>query len=75
MFAAIGSILLALCALPECFRTIKNKRCDIGYGMLLSWLLGELCLVVFAIQTFQYILLINYFSNILFIGIMLYFKE
>lgn len=74
MTAAIGSILLALCALPEAIRSFKLKRCDIGWGMLLMWLLGELCLVVFALQTKQYVLLINYFANILFLAVMIFYK-
>jgi uncharacterized membrane protein len=74
MFELWGSILLALCGLPEAIRSFRSKRCDIGWGMILSWLLGEICLVVFAFQTKQYILLINYFANISFISIMLYYK-
>lgn len=75
MFATIGSLLLALCGLPEAYRAFKLKRCDVGYGMLLSWLIGELFLIVFAIQTTQYVLLINYLTNVLFIAIMLYYKR
>jgi hypothetical protein len=74
MVAAIGSILLALCALPEAIRSFKLKRCDIGWGMLNMWLWGEICLVVFALQTKQYVLLINYGANILFLAIMIFYK-
>jgi uncharacterized protein with PQ loop repeat len=74
MIAAIGSILLALCALPEAIRSFKLKRCDIGWGMLLMWLFGELFLVVFALQTKQYVLLINYGANILFLAVMIFYK-
>lgn len=75
MIAGIGSFLLAICGIPELLRVIKNKRCDIGYPMLLLWLVGELLLVVFAIQTKQFILLINYFSNIFCVVIMIYYKR
>lgn len=75
MFATIGSVLLACCGAPEAYRAFKLKRCDVGYGMLLSWLIGELFLIVFAIQTTQYVLLINYLTNVLFIAIMLYYKR
>lgn len=74
MIAAIGSVLLALCALPEAIRSFKLKRCDIGWGMLSMWLAGEICLVIFALQTVQYVLLINYFANILFLVIMVFYK-
>jgi uncharacterized protein with PQ loop repeat len=75
MIATLGSILLAICALPEAMRTFKTKRCGIGWGMLISWLLGEVLLSIFAIQTKQYVLLINYVANLTFLGIMLYFKK
>lgn len=74
MFETVGSVLLALCALPEVVRTIRNKRCDIGHGMLLAWLIGEVCLVVFALQTKQYVLLINYIANLLFVLVLYWYK-
>jgi uncharacterized protein with PQ loop repeat len=75
MIATIGSVLLALCGLPEALKAFKTKRCDVGYPMLLSWLIGELCLIVFALQTKQYMLLINYIANVLFVITMLYYKR
>jgi uncharacterized protein with PQ loop repeat len=74
MIAAIGSLMLALCALPEAIKTFKQKSCSLGWGMLLLWLFGELFLVVFAIQTKQYVLLINYCANIAFLSPMVYYK-
>lgn len=74
MVAAIGSILLACCGLPEMIRTIQDKRCHVGWPMLLLWLFGEICLIIFAFQTRQYILLINYFSNVAFVSVMCYYK-
>lgn len=74
MIEAVGSVLLALCGFPEALRAFRLKRCDIGWGMLLMWLIGELCLVVFALQTKQHVLLINYFANILFLAVMLFYK-
>lgn len=75
MFATIGSFLLAICGLPEAYRAHKLKHCGVGWSMLLLWLVGELCLVAFALQSRQYILLVNYFANILFILIMVYYKS
>jgi hypothetical protein len=75
VIAGIGSLMLALCGFPEALRAYKNKRCDVGYPMLLLWLFGELFLIVFAIQTRQFILLINYFANVIFVLVMLYYKK
>jgi uncharacterized protein with PQ loop repeat len=74
MIVTIGSILLAICGLPEAIISFKTKRCSIGWGMLLCWLFGEILLSIFAIQTKQYVLLINYFTNLTILGIMIKYK-
>lgn len=74
MIAALGSFLLAICGLPEALKAYETKQCSVGWGMLLTWLLGELLLIIFAFQTKQYILLVNYFSNVAFISIMIFYK-
>jgi len=74
MIVTMGSILLAICGLPEAITSYKTKRCNIGWGMLLCWLLGEILLSVFAIQSRQYVLLINYFTNLTILGIMIKYK-
>ena len=70
----ISGIMLALCGLPEAVRSIKNKRCDIGWGFLLLWLGGEVGLLVYELQTMAIPRLINYGLNIVFISIMIYWK-
>jgi hypothetical protein len=74
MIAAIGSIMLALCGLPEMIRTIQDRRCHVGWLMLLLWLFGEILLFIFACNTKQYVLLINYVANITFVSVMIYYK-
>ena len=75
MIVTIGSILLALCGVPEAWKCYKEKKCTISWMMLLMWLVGEICLVIFAIQTKQYVLLINYFANIAALAVMIRFKK
>ena len=70
----LGSVLLALCGLPEAIASYKTKKCSVGWGMLLMWLFGEILLTIFAFQTHQYVLLINYFANLTFVGIMIRYK-
>ena len=74
MLAMIGSIALATCGVPEAIKAYETEECTIGYTMLLLWLVGEICLVIYVIQTSQYVLLINYGFNILLVSIMLYYK-
>jgi uncharacterized protein with PQ loop repeat len=74
MIETIGSLLLALCGVPEVYRSYKEKKCAIGWPMLLMWFVGEILLIVFAIQTEQYSLLINYFANVGLIAVLLRYK-
>ena len=74
MIATIGSILLALCGAPEAYKCYKEKSCGIGWPMLSTWFAGEVLLIIFAIQTKQYVLLINYFANLAFLLIMMRYK-
>jgi uncharacterized protein with PQ loop repeat len=74
MYETIGSFLLAFCGVFEAFKAFKTKTCTIGYPMLLTWFIGEICYVIFAIKTRQYILLVNYGANIVFVYLMLYYK-
>lgn len=71
----IGSILLALSAIPEVFRSIKDNKCYVGYGMLISWFVGELFLIIYILFTnIDIILLTNYLINIILVTILLIYK-
>jgi hypothetical protein len=74
MIVTLGSILLALCGFPEAYATYKSKKCNIGWAMLVMWLLGEILLIIFALQTKQYVLLINYVANLTFLAILIRYK-
>lgn len=71
----IGSVLLAVCGVPEMLRTIKDKRCHIGYGMLLCWFFGEVLVFIHVFNTLHdKALLFNYGLNLAILCIMLYYK-
>jgi uncharacterized protein with PQ loop repeat len=70
----IGSLLLTFCGLPELIRTLKNRRCDIGWGFLLMWFFGELLCLFYGLDLNEVPLLINYLSNLVIVSVMLYFK-
>lgn len=75
MIGWIGSILLAGCGLPELIRTIRDGKCHIGWGMLLSWFFGEVFVLLHILKTIDDLaLLTNYTLNIIIISIMLYYK-
>lgn len=72
----LGSFLLAICALPEVLRSVKLNACYIGWGMLLSWYIGEILVLYYVLQTVEnpLILAANYMFNIICISILLYYK-
>jgi len=70
----IGSFLLAVCAAPEAWRSIKRKKCDIGYSFLLLWLAGEALLCYYNTSIGSIPLYINYGFNILLISVMLFYR-
>ena len=70
----IGSIFLTVNAIPEVIRTIKDKRCHIGWPMLLLWFLGEVFMTTYAIMMVSIPLMINYIFNFFVVVIMLWYK-
>lgn len=70
----IGSLLLTFCGVPELFRTLKNRRCDVGWGFILMWFFGEVFCLFYGLDLNEIPLLINYTFNLLIVGVMLYFK-
>lgn len=75
MIGWVGSILLGICALPETIRTIQDNRCHVGWGMLLTWFLGEVFVFIHVLFYIHDIaLLTNYSLNIILLIIMIYYK-
>jgi hypothetical protein len=75
MIGYIGSILLGICAVPELIRTVRDSRCHVGWGMLLSWYLGEIFVFIHIWNTSKdQALLLNYSTNILILSVMIYYK-
>ena len=70
----IGGFLLAICGIPEAYKTILNKRCDVGWGMLILWFLGEVLILCYSFWLIDFPLIINYTSNFLIVSILLTYK-
>lgn len=70
----IGSIFLAINAIPELVRTIKDKRCHIGWPMLVLWFLGEIFMTIYAFSLKDIPLILNYVFNFIIVVIMLGYK-
>ena len=71
----IGSILLAVCGLPQAWMSYKDKNSDgISWAFLLLWGFGELFCLGYVYKNLDLPLLVNYGINILIIGTMIYYK-
>jgi uncharacterized protein with PQ loop repeat len=70
----IGSLLLTFCGVPELYRTIKDKRCHLGWGFILMWLFGEIFCVYYSFTLGEIPLIINYTFNLGLAIVLTYFK-
>lgn len=77
LIGTIGVVLLALCALPQALKSIKQGHSQgITPFLLWPWLFGELFTFIYLIFQFpiDIILISNYAANIIFVGIITYYK-
>jgi uncharacterized protein with PQ loop repeat len=71
----IGSIMLAICGLPQAIESYKTKSSEgLTWGFILLWFFGELFTFAYVLPKMDLPLLINYSVNIIFLIIILYFK-
>ena len=69
-----GSLLLTFCGVPELIRTVKDKRCHMGWGFLLMWFFGEVFCTIYGFDLNEIPLIINYTFNLLVSGLMVFYK-
>lgn len=62
-------------SLPELYRSYKRGFCDIGWGMLILWLTGEIFGCVYAISLSAIPLALNYFLCFILTSPLIYFKR
>lgn len=71
----IGSILLAICGLPQAIKSYKEGHAyDVSWIFLLLWLGGEIALLIDRFPKHDWALVLNYIANIAFISIILKYK-
>lgn len=70
----LGGLLLAICGIPEVIRTIKDKRCHLGWSFLLLWFFGEVFMEIYAFELSDFPLIFNYTFNLVLVGVMLIYK-
>ena len=76
MIGWIGSFLLAICGAEEAYKAWKTKQCNIGWFMLTTWYIGELCTLSAIMQDAPLgYLLFNYGLNVICITVMIIYKR
>jgi uncharacterized protein with PQ loop repeat len=70
----LGGLLLAICSIPEVIRTLKDSRCHLGWPFLSLWFFGEVFMIIYALNLWDFPLIFNYAFNIVLVSIMLFFK-
>ena len=74
-FGWIGSILFAICALPQAIQCYQDGHAKgLNWFFLLAWLFGELFTIVYIWPKQDYPLLFNYFLNLVFMSVILRYK-
>jgi uncharacterized protein with PQ loop repeat len=72
----ISSILLAVCGVPQAWKSYRTKSADdVSWFFLLMWFVGEFGLLWFAIKTGLHpMMILNYVVNLVVVMIISWFK-
>jgi len=71
----LGALMFAACGLPqawECWRAGHSH--GLAWGFLMLWLGGEILTLLYILPKGDLPLLFNYLVNLIFLGVMLYYK-
>lgn len=70
IFGYIGSICLALCAIPQAWLSYKQGHSEgVSVYFLLLWTFGEIFTLVYVIYNLDIPLILNYVANLLFLSV------
>jgi uncharacterized protein with PQ loop repeat len=74
----LGSILFALCAVPQAYQSWKNKHSNgLSWGFLLMWFFGEILMIIYVTQMEDenvLPLLANYYFNLLLLVVIIWYR-
>lgn len=73
---ALGSLLLAVCGIPQFVKVVREKHCDgLSYGFVFLWWGGELLVTWSLLESgLSNELLINYIPNVGITSVILWYK-
>lgn len=71
----VGGILLAVCAAPQAYLSLKQGHSNgVALGMLMLWLFGEIFTLAYVLPKMDWPLIVNYVANIVFIGVICWYR-
>lgn len=71
----LGSILFALCAVPQAWKSFKEKSAEgLSWTFLLMWLFGEVLCLTYAVGNRLWPLVFNYVFNLMALIVILRYK-
>ncbi len=71
----LGSLLFALCAVPEAIKVFRAKTGHYSWWFLGMWGGAELLMINYVIRTSQWTLLGNYIANLLCLAVLVYYNR
>lgn len=71
----IASFCFMFSGAPAAYEAYMTKICTVPFGTLLLWTIGEICALFYILPKKDLPLLVNYVVNLLFIGIMWYYRS
>lgn len=75
LFGWFGSLLLAVCGLPQAIKSIKDKHSDgVSIIFLLMWFFGEIFQLIYCLDKMVLPIILNCLMNFIFVSIIFYFK-
>ena len=77
LLGTIGAICLAFSGLPQAIRSWQEGHSQgIAHGTSILWLLGEACMLAYALYfyTYDFVLISNYTLNFILVSIIFKFK-
>lgn len=72
--AAISSLCLILCGLPELIRGLQIKHVGASWGLLMLWFIGEVLGLIYTLYLGNLPLICNYGFNTVIVGCLIYLK-
>lgn len=77
LIGIIGGTCFAFSGLPQAIKSLREGHSDgISHGTVWLWLIGEACMLIYAIRfyTSDLVLIANYTANLVLIGIVAKYK-